>query len=155
MERAVIQGYVDRVIFENPENGYAVLAVSNDKIEVTVTGRFQGIEAGERVRIEGVYKEHQSYGEQLQMESYEILPPDDCKSIERYLGSGAVRGVGEKLAARIVKKFGEDTFRIIEEEPERLKEIKGISERIAREIAEQPMKKRKCGAPCCFCRNMA
>ena len=77
MERAVIQGYVDRVIFENPENGYAVLAVSNDKIEVTVTGRFKGIEAGERVRIEGVYKEHQSYGEQLQMESYEILPPDD------------------------------------------------------------------------------
>ena len=143
MERAVIQGYVDRVIFENPENGYAVLAVSNDKIEVTVTGRFQGIEAGERVRIEGVYKEHQSYGEQLQMESYEILPPDDCKSIERYLGSGAVKGVGEKLAARIVKKFGEDTFRIIEEEPERLKEIKGISERIAREIAEQVYEKKE------------
>ncbi len=143
MERAVIQGYVDRVIFENPENGYAVLAVSNDKIEVTVTGRFQGIEAGERVRIEGVYKEHQSYGEQLQMESYEILPPDDCKSIERYLGSGAVKGVGGKLAARIVKKFGEDTFRIIEEEPERLKEIKGISERIAREIAEQVYEKKE------------
>ncbi len=143
MEKAVIQGYVDHVIFENPENGYAVLAVSNDKIEVTVTGKFQGIEAGERVRIEGVYKEHQSYGEQLQMESYEILPPDDCKSIERYLGSGAVKGVGEKLASRIVKRFGEDTFRIIEDEPERLTEIKGISERIAREIAEQVYEKRE------------
>lgn len=143
MEKAVIQGYVDHVIFQNPENGYAVLAVSNDKTEVTVTGRFQGIEAGERVRIEGIYKEHQSYGEQLQMESYEILPPDDCKSIERYLGSGAVKGVGEKLAERIVKKFGEDTFRIIEEEPERLTEIKGISERIAREIAEQVFEKRE------------
>lgn len=143
MEKAVIQGYVDHVIFENPENGYAVLAVSNDKIEVTVTGKFQGIEAGERVRIEGVYKEHQSYGEQLQMESYEILPPDDCKSIERYLGSGAVKGVGEKLASRIVKRFGEDTFRIIEDEPERLTEIKGISERIAREIAEQVYEKKE------------
>lgn len=143
MEKAVIEGYVDHVIFENPENGYAVLAVSNDKIEVTVTGKFQGIEAGERVRIEGVYKEHQSYGEQLQMESYEILPPDDCKSIERYLGSGAVKGVGEKLASRIVKRFGEDTFRIIEDEPERLTEIKGISERIAREIAEQVYEKKE------------
>ena len=143
MDKAVIQGYVDHVIFENPENGYAVLAVSNDKIEVTVTGKFQGIEAGERVRIEGVYKEHQSYGEQLQMESYEILPPDDCKSIERYLGSGAIKGVGEKLASRIVKRFGEDTFRMIEDEPERLTEIKGISERIAREIAEQVYEKRE------------
>ena len=143
MEKAIIQGYEDHIIFENQENGYAVLAVSNDKIEVTVTGKFRGIEAGERVRIEGVYKEHQSYGEQLQMESYEILPPDDCKSIERYLGSGAVKGVGEKLASRIVKKFGEATFRIIEEEPERLTEIKGISERIAREIAEQVYEKRE------------
>lgn len=143
MEKAVFLGYVDHVIYENPDNGYAVLAVSNEKMEITATGMFKGVEAGERVRIEGVYKEHQSYGEQLNMETYEILPPDDCKSIQRYLGSGAIKGVGEKLAARIVKKFGEDTFRIIEEEPERLTEIKGISERIAREIGEQVFEKRE------------
>lgn len=143
MEKAVFLGYVDHVIYENPDNGYAVLAVSNEKMEITATGLFKGVEAGERVRIEGVYKEHQSYGEQLNMETYEILPPDDCKSIQRYLGSGAIKGVGEKLADRIVKKFGEDTFRIIEEEPERLTEIKGISERIAREIGEQVFEKRE------------
>lgn len=143
MEKAVFLGYVDHVIYENPDNGYAVLAVSNEKMEITATGMFKGVEAGERVRIEGVYKEHQSYGEQLNMETYEILPPDDCKSIQRYLGSGAIKGVGEKLADRIVKKFGEDTFRIIEEEPERLTEIKGISERIAREIGEQVFEKRE------------
>lgn len=143
MEKAVICGYVDHIIYQNPGNGYTVMTVTDEKSEVTVTGMFRGIEAGERVRIEGVYQEHPSYGEQLRMEDYEVLPPDDCKSIERYLGSGAIKGVGEKLAQRIVKKFGEDTFRIIEEEPQRLVQIKGISERIAREIADQVYEKRE------------
>lgn len=143
MEKAVICGYVDHIIYQNPGNGYTVMTVTDEKSEVTVTGMFRGIEAGERVRIEGSYQEHPSYGEQLRMESYEVLPPDDCKSIERYLGSGAIKGVGEKLAQRIVKKFGEDTFRVIEEEPQKLIQIKGISERIAREIAEQVYEKKE------------
>ena len=82
------------------------------------------------------------YGEQFKIERYRIVPPDDVVSIERYLGSGAVKGVGEALAARIVKRFGADTYRIIEEEPERLAEIKGISERKAREIAAAVYEKR-------------
>lgn len=143
MEKTVICGYVDHIIYQNADNGYTVMNVTDDKSEVTVTGTFRGIGAGERVRIEGTYQEHPSYGQQLRMVSYEVLPPDDCKSVERYLGSGAIKGVGEKLAQRIVKKFGEDTFRIIEEEPARLIEIKGISERIAREIAEQVYEKRE------------
>lgn len=143
MGKEIIIGYVERIIYQNTENGYTVMSVTDDKSEITVTGMFRTIEAGERVRIEGTYVEHKSYGEQLHMESYEVLPPDDCRSIERYLGSGAVKGVGEKLAARIVKNFGEDTFRIIEEEPHRLTQIKGISERIAREIAQQVCEKRQ------------
>ena len=143
MEKTVICGYVDHIIYQNADNGYTVMNVTDDKSEVTVTGTFRSIGAGERVRIEGTYQEHPSYGQQLRMVSYEVLPPDDCKSVERYLGSGAIKGVGEKLAQRIVKKFGEDTFRIIEEEPARLIEIKGISERIAREIAEQVYEKRE------------
>ncbi len=143
MDKAVICGYVDHIIYQNPGNGYTVMTVADEKGEVTVTGNFRGIEAGERVRIEGVYQEHPSYGEQLRMETYDVLPLDDCRSIERYLGSGAVKGVGEKLAQRIVKTFGEDTFRIIEEEPQRLVEIKGISERMAREIADQVYEKRE------------
>ncbi len=143
MEKTVICGYVDHIIYQNAENGYTVMSVSDEKNEVTVTGMFRGIETGERIRIEGIMQEHPSYGEQLRMENYEVLAPDDRKSIERYLGSGAIKGVGEKLAQRIVKKFGEDTFRVIEEEPERLVEIKGISERIARQIAEQVYEKRE------------
>ena len=143
MEKAVILGYVEHIIYRNGDNGYTVMTVSNEKEEWTVTGMLRGVEEGERVRIEGFYKEHPSYGGQIQVESYEVLPLDDQKSIERYLGSGAIKGVGEKLAARIVKTFGEDTFRIIEEEPERLTQIKGISERIAREIAEQVYEKRE------------
>ena len=143
MEKTVVCGYVDHIIYQNSENGYAVIVVSDEKSEITVTGIFRGIDIGERIRVEGMVQEHPSYGEQLRMETYEILPPDDRKSIERYLGSGAIKGVGEKLAQRIVKKFGEDTFRVIEEEPERLIEIKGISERIARQIAEQVYEKRE------------
>ena len=143
MEKTVICGYVDHIIYQNAENGYTVMVVSDEKSEITVTGVFRGIDTGERVRIEGVIQEHPSYGEQLRMEKCEVMAPDDRKSIERYLGSGAIKGVGEKLAQRIVKRFGEDTFRIIEEEPERLIEIKGISERIARQIAEQVYEKRE------------
>ncbi len=143
MDKTVICGYVDHIIYQNADNGYTVMVVSDEKSEITVTGIFRDIETGERVRVEGVMQEHPSYGEQLRMETYEVLAPDDRKSIERYLGSGAIKGVGEKLAQRIVKKFGEDTFRVIEEEPERLVEIKGISERIARQIAEQVYEKRE------------
>ncbi|MBR5268652.1 MAG: Flp pilus assembly complex ATPase component TadA, partial [Lachnospiraceae bacterium] len=86
--------------------------------------------------------EHSIYGEQLAVESYEIKDPEDTLAIERYLGSGAIKGIGAALAKRIVKKFKTDTFRIMEEEPERLAEVKGISERMAMEIADQVEEKR-------------
>ena len=92
--------------------------------------------------LEGEYTAHATYGEQFKVEKYEILPPEDEESMERYLGSGAIKGVGAALAARIVRRFGKETFRIIEEEPERLSEIKGISDRKAREIAAQVYEKR-------------
>ena len=89
------------------------------------------------VELTGEYTEHALYGRQFKADSVRVLPPEDVVSIRRYLGSGAIKGIGEALADRIVRKFGEDTFRIMEEEPERLVEVKGISERIARQIAVQ------------------
>lgn len=137
-----INGYVDHIIFQNRENGYTVMSVMADGEEITCVGMCRGLSQGEAVSAQGEYVEHPIYGKQLKISSIQAVTPGDSAGMERYLGSGAVKGVGAALASRIVKKFGEDTFRIIEEEPERLAEIKGISERKAREIAVQMEEKK-------------
>lgn len=138
----VLEGYVDRIVYRNSENGYTVLSLVRDDIEMTVVGTFTFINEGEYISVNGNYISHPVYGEQLQMKSYEIKEPEDLFSIERYLGSGAIKGVGTALAARIVRIFKKETFSIIEQEPERLVEVKGISERLARDIAMQFEEKR-------------
>ena len=132
-----VTGYVGHIVFRNEENGYTVFHLENDDGEVTCVGNFNFINEGEMLELTGEYVNHNVYGTQLKVASHVVKEPEDLVSIERYLGSGAVKGVGAALAGRIVRKFKEDTFRIIEEEPERLAEVKGISERKAREIAEQ------------------
>ena len=138
----VVTGYVEHIVFRNEENGYTVFRLENDGGEITCVGNFNFISEGEMMELRGEYTNHSVYGLQLKVSSHTIKEPEDVVSIERYLGSGAVKGVGQALAGRIVKKFREDTFRIIEEEPERLAEVKGISERKAREIAEQVEEKK-------------
>ncbi|MBQ7066460.1 MAG: ATP-dependent RecD-like DNA helicase [Lachnospiraceae bacterium] len=130
-----LTGYVDHIIFRNEENGYTVLQFIVGKEEFVLVGSFQTIENGESLQVTGQFVEHPTYGHQFKVETYESKLPSDTESIKRYLGSGAIKGIGPSLAEKIVKKFGMDTFRIMEEEPERLAEIKGISERMAREIA--------------------
>ena len=137
-----IKGFIEHIIYRNTDNGYTVLNLLSGEDEITCVGFFKTSDQGETIEAEGNYIIHAVYGEQFKIERYRIVPPDDVVSIERYLGSGAVKGVGEALAARIVKRFGADTYRIIEEEPERLAEIKGISERKAREIAAAVYEKR-------------
>lgn len=139
---AGLTGYVDHIIYRNDDNGYTVLNVVENGKEITCVGTFPYIGEGEIIEAVGNIVSHPSYGEQLQIESYEIKSPEDAIAIERYLGSGAIKGIGATMAARIVRRFKNDTFRIIEEEPERLVEIKGISERKAREIADQVEEKR-------------
>ena len=137
-----LEGYVDHIIYRNAENGYTVMVMLADQEEVTCVGVLSYIGEGEKLEAEGQYIAHPTYGEQFKIETYAVKPPEDEESVERYLGSGAIKGVGTALAARIVRHFHADTFRIIEEEPERLAEIKGISERKAREIAQQVYEKR-------------
>ena len=137
-----IKGFIEHIIYRNTDNGYTVLNLLSGEDKITCVGFFKTSDQGETIEAEGNYIIHAVYGEQFKIERYRIVPPDDVVSIERYLGSGAVKGVGEALAARIVKRFGADTYRIIEEEPERLAEIKGISERKAREIAAAVYEKR-------------
>ncbi|MDD3660271.1 MAG: ATP-dependent RecD-like DNA helicase [Lachnospiraceae bacterium] len=138
-----IKGYVDHIIYRNTENGYTVLALVSDEDEVTCVGYLKTVDQGETLEAEGEFTAHAVYGEQFKITSYKIVAPEDMISIERYLGSGAIKGIGAALAARIVKKFKEETFRIIEEEPERLSEVRGVSDRMAREIAVQMEEKKE------------
>ena len=138
-----VKGYVDHIIYQNRENGYTVLSFVTDGEELICVGNFQFVEAGETLELSGNYVDHPVYGNQLKVEAYHASVPDDTVSMKRYLGSGAIKGIGEAMASRIVKKFGNQTFRIIEEEPERLAEVKGISERKAQEIAVQIIDKKE------------
>lgn len=134
---------MEHIVFRNKENGYTVFQLSSEGEELTCVGAFPILTEGEFVQVSGYLKTHPMYGEQLQAAELTPLAPEDETAVERYLASGAVKGVGAALAARIVRRFKGDTFRIIEEEPERLAEVKGISERKAREIAEQMEEKRE------------
>ena len=137
-----ISGYIDHIIFRNEDNGYTVMVMICDGEEVTCVGTLQYINEGELIEAEGTYTQHSTYGTQFKISSFELKAPEDELAMERYLGSGAIKGIGSALAARIVRRFKADTFRIMEEEPERLAEIKGISEKKAREIARQMEEKR-------------
>lgn len=130
-----IQGYIDHFIYRNEINGYCVVSLQTEDDELICVGNFPGIDQGECAEITGEYVEHPVYGKQLKVESVRVTKPEDMIAVERYLASGAIKGVGPALAKRIIKKFKTDTLRIMEEEPERLAEIKGISERKAIEIA--------------------
>lgn len=130
-----VKGYVEHIIYRNDDNGYTVMNLMNGEEEIVCVGNFRTIDLGETLEVSGNYTEHPMYGIQLKAESYRVVEPDDEAGMERYLASGAIKGIGAALASRIIKKFGKDTFRVIEEEPERLAEIKGISEKKAREIA--------------------
>lgn len=143
MEMEKVKGYIDHFIYKNSENGYAVVNLITDTDELTCTGNFGTADVGDNLELEGEYVEHAIYGEQFKVSTYRITLPDDITSMQRYLASGAIKGIGESLAAKIIKKFGEETFRIIEDEPERLAEIKGISERKAIDIAMQMAEKRE------------
>ncbi|WP_044913820.1 SF1B family DNA helicase RecD2 [Butyrivibrio sp. WCE2006] len=138
-----VKGYIDHFIYRSPDRTYGVMVLISDGEEITCVGSFIDVDEGDTLEISGDMTNHPVYGEQIKVSSYKIAAPDDVESMERYLGSGAIKGIGETMARRIVKKFGKDTFRIIEDEPERLAEIKGISEKKARDIAIQLTDKRE------------
>ena len=138
-----VTGYIDHVIFRNEDNGYTVFVMKGveGQEELTCVGNFPVLSQGATIEASGSYINHHIYGKQFQITSFVEKMPEDALAMERYLGSGAIKGIGAALAARIVRHFGEDTLRIVEEEPERLAEIKGISEKKAREIAAQTAEK--------------
>ena len=132
-----IEGYVEKIVYRNDENGYTVFSIIHNEDELTCVGHLTMLNEGEFILATGGFTQHPVYGEQFLLESYEVKEPEDAYSIELYLSSGAIKGIGKALASRIVNKFGENTFRIIVEEPSKLAQIKGISERMAIEIYRQ------------------
>ena len=162
-ERKVIlqvKGYVEKIIYTNEENGHTILevALSSEEVKrlreeepdlstdiedtIVCIGTLYLINPGEYVVFNGSFTMHPSYGLQVKVTSYEESVPEDMDAVERYLGSGAIKGVGPALAARIVRHFKADTMQVIEERPEELVKIKGISERIAMSIADQIIEKK-------------
>ena len=134
-----ITGYIDHIIFRNEDNGYTVMVLKgvSEEDELTCVGSFPVVTQGASVELEWNFTQHPVYGKQFQAVRLTEKMPEDALAMERYLGSGAIKGIGAALAGRIVRHFGDDTFQIVENEPERLSEVKGISEKKAREIAMQ------------------
>ena len=134
-----VTGYIDHIIFRNEDNGYTVMVLKgvSEEDELTCVGSFPVVTQGASVELEGNFTQHPVYGKQFQAVRLTEKMPEDALAMERYLGSGAIKGIGAALAGRIVRHFGDDTFQIVENEPERLSEVKGISEKKAREIAMQ------------------
>jgi len=138
----VIKGFVSSIRFRNPDNGYSVLSFETDNGEETVVGNFLAVSEGEMLEVTGEWVVHKIYDRQFKSSSYQSIHPEDEMAIIRYLGSGIIKGIGPTLAKRIVDEFGKDTFRIMEEEPECLERVKGITIRKAQEIGVMMQEKR-------------
>lgn len=134
----VINGVVERVLYSDETAQYAVVRVAEEQTGrlLTAVGSFAGLNAGERIQIEGRWEEHRRFGEQFRAVRYQVLAPISVRGIERYLGSGMIEGIGPVLARRLVKAFGRDTLDVIERQPERLLEVEGIGPKKRRHILE-------------------
>ena len=136
MEEVRITGEVEDIIFQNKDNGYTVFSLTTENDEVTCVGVLPQIHSGEALEIRGEWKNHPVYGKQLQVQYYEKSMPTTQAGMEKYLASGLIRGIGAKTAKRIVEKFGETAFYVIEEKPDLLTDIKGITYEKAQRISE-------------------
>ena len=137
-EMEILQGAVSAVVYQNYENGYAVLRLNVGGGQmVTVVGTIPLPAVGERLMVTGRWSTHSSYGRQFEAEFLERLMPQTAMEILSYLSSRAIKGIGPRMAARIVEQFGSETLLIMEREPERLAEVSGISREKARAIAEE------------------
>ncbi len=137
-DREALSGVVERVVFHNPENGFAVMRVRvrGRGQPVAVVGRLPVVSQGETIQASGSWRNDPNHGPQFQARRLAVSPPDSLEGMRRYLGSGKVEGVGPKMAKRLVKAFGEDVFEVIENEPERLVEVPGIGPKRAKSLSE-------------------
>ena len=135
--RYQITGVVEQMVFRNEKNGYTVLELAANGELYTVTGTMPDVRVGETITVTGAWSHHPTFGVQFKADAVTCERPETSEAILKYLSSGAVKGIGEKTAARIVELFGEDSLRVMEEEPLRLCQIKGITREKAAKIGEE------------------
>ena len=137
-EPETIQGAVERLVFQAPDGGYTVARLRQDRKRdlTTIVGKLLELKEGEVLRLEGRWSFHKRFGQQFEVEHYQVVTPTTAAGIERYLGSGLVHGIGPELASRLVRRFGERTLEIIEHEPKRLREVEGIGPKRQTQIVE-------------------
>ena len=132
------KGFIDRLTYHNPENGYTIarLAVEGQRERIAIVGTLASIQVGENVEVEGVWANHPKYGKQLKVEHYKAVYPSTLEGMQKYLGSGLIKGIGPRSAKRIVEHFGEETLDIIDEDPQRLAEVPKLGKKKVELIAE-------------------
>lgn len=131
-----IKGEVTDIIYQNEVNSYTIAVFETEEEETTIVGYLPFVKSGDTLKVEGRFVEHKDYGRQFKVETFEKLMPETLGALERYLANGSIKGIGEATAKKIIKKFGEDTINIFKFEPEKLAQIKGITETKALEMAE-------------------
>lgn len=131
-----LKGEVTDIIYENEVNSYTIAVFETDEEETTIVGYMPFVKSGDTLKVIGRFVEHKDYGRQFKVDTFEKLMPETLGALERYLSNGSIKGIGEATAKKIIKKFGEDTINIFKFEPERLAEIRGISETKAKEMSE-------------------
>ena len=131
-----LEGEIEDIIYQNEVNSYAIVNLGLEEEIITIVGYLPFINVGDTLRVYGKYVEHKEYGRQFKVDTFEKLMPKTLGSLQRYLASGSIKGVGEATSKRIVDKFQEETIHVLKYEPERLATIKGISEKKAKEICE-------------------
>ena len=132
----IIEAFADETVFRNDDNGYTVLVVKSGKTRVSAVGVMPPISSGEKLKITGEWVEHPVYGKQIKVQSLEIEKPTTLSGIEKYLGSGMIKGIGPATAKLLVKAFGEETLDVLYANPEKLLDVSGIGPKRAKMIME-------------------
>ena len=131
-----LEGMISDIVFKNEENGYTIAYLANEDEEVTIVGCMPTLSVGESIEVEGRWVTHKTYGSQFEVNKFMPVTPSSLEGIYAYLSSGMIHGIGEKMATRIIEKFGVDTLDVIQNTPERLKEVEGIGSKKIKQITE-------------------
>lgn len=132
-----MEGSVENIVYHNDSNQYTVLEVDCGEELITVVGTFPYVSVGERLHLYGTWTSHATFGQQFRAQAFERSRPADTAAMLKYLSSGAVKGIGGALAGRIIEAFGDESIKVIEEDPARLATVKGITLKKAKEISEE------------------